>query len=749
MRKLGITIDEIKLRRHYQSLQEEFEKLKTENNNRYSLLKATVIKRFLQYGQDDIEHGQYERAVYVYRCLSELLEELKHSTGGAESIEGYLTHRAELDGFSMRNPSGRPVFYCGYGHFEQVKRDVPEMNRLGCNSIQIEIGPASVLFPIGTHDAWGMDGEEFFKSGESYIYTDGEFEVNTAAVKTEIIPVLEQAEKANVAVCLLLSPHYAPNWFLQKYPELKSRNVGFLKYNIYHPKAKEMVEVHLRAVLSLVKDYPVLQSICISNEPVFNTALDAEGTDSVSHDLLPTAERENYEKASTKVQWQEHLKEKFQTIAELNQQWHTDYAAFSEVHMPLEEEQTPRFYEWYTWNNQMFAGWHRWMAEIVRDIAPNLPVQAKFMPVFGTSELPYHRRFLRYGVDPELFADFTDISGNDAWSFEGKSHLPLSYKLAWYDLLASIKKMPIQNSEDHVIEDRDTFYGAIQAKRIYGDIWQGALHGRTSTQLWVWERSNVPHATANGSILHRPDCVEAVGRAALDLNRLAEEATALQNCERKAALLYSQPSRIYTKEYIADLFRAYEGVLFSGNRPHFLTEKQIDRLSDFRVLLVAGVTHTEPKVLAAIKAFQEKGGIVILVDRDKTVLKRNPYDQPADLQVAEAIYQKAVWIEGDRSGISPNPQFSEQISQMLNQYTESEFIVKSSEGNYNIEWTEAECNGEKILNIISHDGKRNRKIQIYRNGILQEHMTEMISGAHVGAEIELRPYQPILLKFEN
>ena len=166
-------------------------------------------------------------------------------------------------------------------------------------------------------------------------------------------------------------------------------------------------------------------------------------------------------------------------------------------------------------------------------------------------------------------------------------------------------------------------------------------------------------------------------------------------------------------------------------------------------MLVAGVTHTEPKVLAAIKAFQEKGGIVILVDRDKTVLKRNPYDQPADLQVAEAIYQKAVWIEGDRSGISPNPQFSEQISQMLNQYTESEFIVKSSEGNYNIEWTEAECNGEKILNIISHDGKRNRKIQIYRNGILQEHMTEMISGAHVGAEIELRPYQPILLKFEN
>lgn len=747
--KLIVAVDEIKLRQHYKALKDKFEDMTIESNNRYSLLKSTVIRRFLHYGEDDINHGQYERAVYVYHYLSGLINDLENTDTKECDIDGYKTHRTKLDGFSMLNPDGHPVFYCGYGHFEQVKRDVSEMNKLGCNSIQIEIGPESVLFPIGTHNSWGMDTDEFFDGGETYIYTDGEFEINLSAVKKEIIPVLEKAEKENVAVCLLLSPHYAPAWFLQKYPEIKSRNVGFLKYNIYHPKARKMIEAHLRAVVPLVKDYPALQSICISNEPAFNTALDAEGEDVQSHDLLPTEEREFYERCSTKSQWHEHLKSEFKTISELNDKWNTKYTAFSEIHMPMEDDGTPCFYEWYTWNNKMFALWHKWMANIVREIAPDIPIHAKFMPVFGTSELPYHRRFLKYGIDPELFAEFTDISGNDAWSFEGKSHLPLSYKLAWYDLLASIKKMPIQNSEDHVIEDRDSFYGKIQAKRIYGDIWQGALHGRTSTQLWVWERSNVPHATTNGSILHRPDCVEAVGRAGLDLNRLSEEATALQNCEKQVAILYSQPSRIYTKEYIADLFRTYEGVLFSGNRPHFITEKQIHRLSEFKVLLVPGVTHTEPQVLEEVKTFQNNGGIVILIDSDKTVLKRNKYNQVTESQIVEEIYHNAVWTEGGSIGVSPDAEASERISQLVNQHTNHEFTVKSSEGSYYIEYTETVCNGRKILNIMNHNSKENRKVQVFRHGVIQEKMTDIISGTVIGPEIELYPYKPVLLEFSE
>lgn len=739
---MQICINEQYLTGIYDELEKKFLKISPDKNNRYAVLKETVIRRFLQYGREDINSGQYERAVYVYNCISTMTEELEKGDVLFWD-EVPAANGAKANGYAMVNGDSRPVFYCGYGHFEQVKRDVSEMGKLGCNTIQIEIGPSYVLFPVGTHSKWGMDNETAFMSGEKFISTSGEFEINLAAVKKSIIPVLENAQRENVAVCLLLSPHYAPSWVFEKYPDMRSKNVGFLKYNIYHPKAKEMIETFIRAVVPLVKDYPALQSICISNEPAFNTMYDCNDSEVITHDLLPTEEKQ-IKGRNMLYEWHKHLKERFTDISELNKLWGSEYKSFTDIGMPDGADNTVQFYEWHLWNNRCFADWHKWMADIVKSIAPDIPVHAKFMPIFGSSENAYHRRFVKYGVDPEQFAAFTDFSGNDAWSFEGRSHLPLSYKLEWYDYLASLKRMPIDNSEDHIIEDRDSNYSPVQAQRIYADMWQGAVHGRTMTQIWVWERSNNPHATANGSILHRPDCVEAVGRAALDLNRLAPEVAAMQDCARRAAILFSKPSRIYNMNYTKELFTAYEGMLYAGLRPYFITEENIGRLKEFELLVVAGASNVYERTAEQIADFARGGRRVIIVDRDGKSLTQDEYGNQI---VRDSILEKAIHIDSSASVHSPDAVLSQKITDCILSVMKNDICVKPvNSTNYNIEWCRADLQGRSLINICNYAAKT-EIVQITVEKGSPKALKDLISGRiFVGDTAELEPYTPMLIE---
>jgi hypothetical protein len=74
------------------------------------------------------------------------------------------------------------------------------------------------------------------------------------------------------------------------------------------------------------------------------------------------------------------------------------------------------------------------------------------------------------------------------------------YKTAWYDFMGDVKDAPIFNSEDHIIGDRSKLYSdkenAWLAAFVGADMWQGAIHGRDASTIWVWERSFDPTVTS-------------------------------------------------------------------------------------------------------------------------------------------------------------------------------------------------------------------------------------------------------------
>jgi hypothetical protein len=58
-----------------------------------------------------------------------------------------------------------------------------------------------------------------------------------------------------------------------------------------------------------------------------------------------------------------------------------------------------------------------------------------------------------------------------------------------YDMQSSMARQPVFNSEDHLVTDGDERYIPQIADSAGNGIWGGALHGRTASAIWVWDRS--------------------------------------------------------------------------------------------------------------------------------------------------------------------------------------------------------------------------------------------------------------------
>ncbi|MGA2662059.1 MAG: beta-galactosidase, partial [Verrucomicrobiota bacterium] len=352
-------------------------------------------------------------------------------------------------------PMERPVFLTGYGHFSQVVSDMEKWPDYGVNIIQIELGPSRV-FP-------------------------NEGRTDEAPVR-ELSRMLDRAQKSGVAVCLLISPHYLPGWALEKWPQLRQRREGFLRYCLHAPEGRELLRRFILTALAPIKDHPALHSICLSNEPV--------------------NEEEPCEPA--RQQWRTWLEKRHGSITALNSLCGANFTAFAEVPLPNPFGPRPALALWMDYirfNQEFFADWHRMLADAVHEVAPGLPVHAKAMTWTMINDGD-----VKYGVDATLFAKFSNINGNDSVNFfdfgDGEFARGWQLNAMGHDLQRSVLDAPVFNTENHLIEDRDTRY--VPAAHVRAALWQAAVHGQSATAIWVWERTFDPKSDFAGSIMHRP-----------------------------------------------------------------------------------------------------------------------------------------------------------------------------------------------------------------------------------------------------
>jgi hypothetical protein len=267
----------------------------------YPAVTATVLENFIGYAEEDARRGEVRRSLEqvgdLERMAARLGGELMEAVAGRRQFPAVPRwtgdKRPVIRSSSFmapaRLPGGapmeRPVFFTGYGHFSQVVSDMEKWPDYGVNIIQIELGPSRV-FP-------------------------NEGRTDEAPVR-ELSRMLDRAQKSGVAVCLLISPHYLPGWALEKWPQLRQRREGFLRYCLHAPEGRELLRRFILTALAPIKDLPALHSICLSNEPV--------------------NEEEPCEPA--RQQWRTWLEKRHGSITALNSLCGANFTAFAEVPLP-------------------------------------------------------------------------------------------------------------------------------------------------------------------------------------------------------------------------------------------------------------------------------------------------------------------------------------------------------------------------------------------------------------------------------
>ena len=565
--------------------------LATSGHESRALATATVLEQFIPWAREDIERGEigraYDAALTMQRIARARMAECDAAFAGKRAGRWpawrYRTSPIAIDGPSFvaeaaHSQTGkverRPVFFVGYGHFGAVRRDIEVFPRYGANFIQIEFGPRSVL--------------------------PAEDETSDAAIDA-FLAVCDRAAKAGVSVNLLLSPHYFPGWAYEKWPHLREFDAGFVKFDINAPEARRVIEKSLRHVIPRIKGHPAIHSLCLSNEPV---CVDLSRSE-----------------ASRKL-WHGWLRKRYKSIDALNDAWRTKHKAFEDVGVETAFTDKPMTYDFVCFNQEQFAGWHRWMADIIHELWPGVPVHAKIMMSAHWGRHPHGI----WSVSPQLFGALSEIHGNDCCKWVVHPDHAGEWASGWlgenmaYDFQRSMGDKPVFNSENHLIVDRDL--ETVPPEHITNVIWQGAVHGMSASTTWVWERTFDPGADASGSLMHRPDCTEAQNLACLDLNRLAREVTALQRLAPQAVLLSSLASNVYGDDHVRVMREAYTALNFCGVPIGFVTERQLAAwtgdgpvplpLRSARLLVVPAATHVTDATVAAIGRFASRGKVLLI-----------------------------------------------------------------------------------------------------------------------------------------
>ena len=657
-----------------------------------------VAQMFVPYGREDVHNGREERALQVAREVRDLLTYVETSL--AEKRHRRPVPRVDISKIEIRDGlffapctlddriEERPVFLTGYGHFSQVVKDLPLLARMGINVIQIEIGPTHVVV--------------------------SENEISTAQITGRILPALDRAAASGVGIALLLSPHYFPDWAMKQWPELANKGGGFLHYSIHAPQARRIIETYLRTIIPLIRDHPALQSLCLTNEPIY--------TDPGGDPWLLE-------------QWPSYLRQVHGTIKKLNRVYRTDFESFDEVPFPQlkfgPKADRALLYDATVFNQETFAEWHRWMADIVHSMAPDIPVHAKVMN-------PIDVRTVFRGTDPALFANFSQINGNDCaflYNFGEDEWVSRWLEQNMYlDIQRSMRLLPVFDTEHHIIRDRQQ--RVVPPEHVYTALWQGAVHGQGGSTIWVWERTYDGKSDFEGSIMHRPACAAAVGRCALDLMRLSREVAALQSVRPEVALPFSTASYLRGKSHERSLFAAYTALNFCGIPVGFVTDRQMAHgdLSRYRTIILPEKTATTPEAIRGLAQFVRDGGRVVAL---------------GDHCLAEDHYGRAVGNRERRAAITttlgtPREALSLRsliLKELRDAGTSSPVTLRDSNGRlaWGVEWRSTKRDGKTLVNMVNLTcDPVTVRIQP------ASHFSDAISERPLGGMVTLEPLKPVL-----
>lgn len=701
----------------------------------YESAYVEIIKNQISIMHLEAEHDDYSRVEYYVYVLQSLYNETKQNlemylTGDKTpfAVPRYQTGEITIDGKSVIANTDtnsvieeRPVFFVGYGHWYTVGEEIPFFSSVGLNTIQTEIRMSDVFVaqPVESGRTQTQYDVEAEKLG---------FYINYGSIDW-LRDVLERAEQYNVMVDVLLSPHYIPKFILNSDPDSTAHYAKFMPFALDNKTVRNAVGLWARLIASVVSEYDSCHTLCLANEPKVAAWSPVDGN--LYYD----------------AQWKDYLENKYTTIENLNKAYGQDdssYENFDAVDMPQNIFPTPLYQDYRTFNETLFTEFHEWLSGVIKYEHPDLLLHTKMKGYFNHA----YRTLANLGANHENMTGILDINGCDGFSFfEDRNKYPLTLKMGWYDYMTSVKDAPVWDTETHDLRDyRDINYDPIITDYIGTDIWNGAVHGRGATMLWIYDKSDTTmpwgektEYFSNTNAIFRPADVLEVSKTAMDLNRLSKEVSAIAEEEPKVGLLYSMTSLGYTarvsadEEHMTNVGEAYEDIIFSGQKVGFVTDTTPEDMHKYDLLVIPYATHIPENVLNCISEYE---GEILILGTDS--LKYDEMNSAHDTAVVNAIFAKS-----DTQSTVMDKIRAMNMSEVV--------LVDAATGEAldNVEWSYAEYNGKMIVNIVNYDMENDKDIKLYYNGVEIKNLTELRSGAKTDTGVlTAESVKPIFVSFD-
>jgi hypothetical protein len=266
------------------------------------------------------------------------------------------------------------------------------------------------------------------------------------------------------------------------------------------------------------------------------------------------------------------------------------------------------------------------------------------------------------------------------------------------DIQRSFARKPVFDSEHHIAPDGSTYYMGPETFR--SALWQAAIHGQGASTIWVWERDFSNRWGFLGSVMDRPGCAEAVGVTTLDLNRFAEEVTALETKKADVAIVYAMSSMIrHADGHVGAIWPVYHSLDLSGVKVDFISEKQLaaGMGKNYKAIIVPEAETIRDDAFEAIKALPSSTHLYFL----RECFTRNEYGKKRDAEAVKAVLGKGIALpSGDTEKVLA-PAVRKELASIgaLSEY--SVVDAKTGQPLWGVEWLDAKVNGRTVINIIN------------------------------------------------
>ena len=260
--------------------------------------------------------------------------------------------------------------------------------------------------------------------------------------------------------------------------------------------------------------------------------------------------------------------------------------------------------------------------------------------------------------------------------------------------------------------------------------------------IWVWERTYDRTTDFEGSILHRPENVMAVGKVGLDLQRLGPEVVALQRAKAPVAILYAMTSQLWSDAAYGAMVRSYEALNACGIPVRFVSERQVaeGRLKGFKAVVIPEVKYAPDAVVQAAIDYGKAGGKLWIVGKEMP-FTRDEYNRP-----------RTVSLPGEAVVKFPEPIAKELwtafLAQMQAEGIRRSVTVTDTSGKapWAVEYRATRDKDGMLVSIVNLWGTP-QKVQLKVGGMAVSQIEDLRVGKTIeGDELTLKPLVAMVLR---